>query len=153
MQRAKKLQGNTIFECRNTLSTSASRSWKRFTAHTQWRWSMHPFTMNTICELHAVIRFLSAQGETVVNVSIILLDTYAEEGLPDNSITCQWWREFLANDSSLKDGERSGWPCDCISVPYLHLTLKNYCSVDIEQAVINKYWQNNYQYWQNNCQH
>ncbi len=48
----------------------------------------HPLIMPTICELRMVVRFLSAQSETVVNITRILRETYAEDLHTYHPILC-----------------------------------------------------------------
>ncbi len=84
-----KLGGNTIFERRNKLLMFAIRSRTRFAAHTVKM--EHSLMMYTICELHAVVRFVSVLGETVMNINRILCVTYAKDGLSYDSTICQRW--------------------------------------------------------------
>ncbi len=78
--------------------------------------------MYVVCELCVMVWYLSAQGEKVVNINSILLDTYIEDELPDDSIIRWWWREFLAGYLLLEEEERSWCPCDCVGTS-AHLVL------------------------------
>ncbi len=57
---------------------------------------------------------------------------------PDDLISCQWWRKFLAGCSSLEDVGRSGWPCDDVTVHFMHLALKNWCSSTTPVLIISE---------------
>jgi F420-0:gamma-glutamyl ligase-like protein len=64
---------------------------------------------STKCEVHAVIRFLHAKGETAAEIHRQLVSVYIEVVMNRQSMA-KWCREFEAGRSDVHDEIRSGRP-------------------------------------------
>jgi hypothetical protein len=64
------------------------------------------------CEVHAVIRFLYAKGETGAVIRRQLLSVYGEDVVMNRQNVAKWCREFEAMRSNDHDEIKSGRPSD-----------------------------------------